>query len=182
MIYSEDKKLAIRAIEKTDLPLIKSWRNDESLRRYFREYRDFSMVQKENWYDGMIGDNRFEMFVIEDYTINDGVRDSKPIGVAGVTYIDWVNRHGDVHFYIGKDSQWIDDKCSPKAIKLILDYGFKTLNLNKLWAEIYEIDTKKLDFFQSLGFQIDASLREHYFYEGEYHTSHILSLLRGEYY
>ena len=103
MIYSEDKKLAIRAIEKTDLPLIKSWRNDESLRRYFREYRDFSMVQKENWYDGMIGDNRFEMFVIEDYTINDGVRDSKPIGVTGVTYIDWVNRHGDVHFYIGKD-------------------------------------------------------------------------------
>ena len=174
MIFSKDKKIGIRAVEKSDLLLIQSWRNDESLRQYFREYRDFSITQKENWYNNMITDNRFEMFVIKDCS-ND-----VSIGVAGITYIDWVNRHGDVHFYIGKDSEWIDRKYSPEAIKIILAYGFNTLNLNKLWAEIYEIDTKKLDFFQSLGFKIDASLREHYFYKGKYYTSHILSLLRSE--
>ena len=175
MIYSEDYKIGIRAIEKSDLSVIQQWRNDESLRRYFREYRDFSMTQKENWYNSMIADNRFEMFIIED------LDSRKPIGVTGLTYIDWVNRHADVHFYIGKDSLWIDDDYSPTAIRLILDYGFNTLNLNKLWAEIYEIDNKKLNFFKSLGFKIDASLREHYFHKGKYYTSHILSLLRNEY-
>ena len=180
MIYTKDKKIAIKAIEKSDLPLIQSWRNDESLRQYFREYRDFSITQKENWYDNMINDNRFEMFVIRDCDGN-CLSDERNVGVTGITYIDWVNRHGDVHFYIGKNSEWIDKKYSPSAIKLILDYGFNILNLNKLWAEIYEIDTKKLDFFQSLGFKIDASLREHYFHNGKYYTSHILSLLRSEY-
>ena len=38
--------IGIRAIEVEDLPLIQTWRNNEKLRRYFREYRDFSMDQK----------------------------------------------------------------------------------------------------------------------------------------
>ena len=182
MIVSKDQKVGIRAIEKNDLELIKCWRNDESLRQYFREYREFSSVQKENWYDNMILDNKFEMFVIEDLVEKNTTKsDSSVIGVTGITYIDWVNRHGDVHFYIGRDSAWIDKIFSPNAIHLTLDYGFNILNLNKLWAEVYEFDEKKLEFFQNLGFSIDASLREHYYFKGKYYTSHILSILKREY-
>jgi len=168
------KNLKLRAIEKSDLKLIQTWRNDERLRRYFREYRDFSITQLENWYNNMIIDNRFEFFIIEN-------KENKPVGVAGITYIDWVNRHADVHFYIGEDFKWIDDKHSYEAFNIILDYGFNTLNLNKLWAEIYEIDKLKLEFFQNKGFKIDANLRDHYYYKGKYYTSHILSLLKKEY-
>lgn len=175
MIFSEDNRIGLRAIEREDLPQIKVWRNNEDLRRNFREYREFSDCQKEGWYESMVGDNRFEMFVIED------VEEKQLVGVAGITYIDWVNRHGDVHFYIGKEGAWIDEVYSPTAIQVLLEYGFETLNLNKLWAEIYEVDVKKLEFFKGLGFKVDASLREHYFFKGRYYTSHILSLLRNEF-
>jgi len=169
------ENLGIRAIEIEDLPIIQKYRNDEGLRQYFREYREFSLTQIKDWYFNMIKDNRFEMFVIIDLDLDE------VIGVTGITYIDWPNKHADVHFYIGKNSEWIDEKYSQTAIKLILNYGFKTLNLNKLWAEIYEIDTKKLNFFKMKGFKIDATLREHYFHNGKYYSSHILSLLRKEY-
>jgi len=175
MIYSNDKSIAIRAMEKSDLPLVKSWRNNDNIRRYFREYREFSSLQKENWYENMVKDNRFEMFVIVDCTKDETV------GVTGLTYIDWVNHHADVHFYIGKNESWIDDIFAPKAINIILDYGFGILNLNKIWAEIYEIDDLKLKFFKNIGFSVDANLREHYYYKGEYYTSHILSLLKKDY-
>ena len=175
MIYSQDKALAIRSIEKTDLVLIQSWRNNEDIRRYFREYREFSIEQLESWYNNMIKDRNFEMFVIINCESN------KVIGVTGLTYIDWVNRHADVHFYIGINGEWIDDKYSKIAIKIILDYGFNILNLNKIWSEIYEIDNKKLGFFSDIGFSVDAKLRDHYFYQGKYHMSYILSLLRKEY-
>ena len=155
------ENLGIRAIEIEDLAIIQKYRNDEILRQYFREYREFSLTQIKDWYFNMIKDNRFEMFVIVDLDLDEVV------GVTGITYIDWPNKHADVHFYIGK--------------KLILNYGFKTLNLNKLWAEIYEIDIKKLNFFEKKGFKIDATLREHYFFNGKYYNSHILSLLRKEY-
>tara|TARA_B110000046_G_C12999228_1_gene401448 strand:- start:416 stop:940 length:525 start_codon:yes stop_codon:yes gene_type:complete len=169
------EKIGIRAIEIDDLPIIQKYRNDENLRQYFREYREFSLTQIKDWYFNMIKDNKFEMFVIIDLNIDEVV------GVTGITYIDWPNKHGDVHFYIGKNSEWIDQNYSNTAFKLILNYGFKTLNLNKLWAEIYEIDTKKLNFFKMKGFKIDASLREHYFHNGKYYSSHILSLLKKEY-
>ena len=172
--------IALRAIEKEDLPLLQSWRNNDDLRKYFREWREFSMAQKEKWYDNMISDDRFQMFMIQrDDKLSH--KDYNTLGVAGITYIDWVNRHGDVHFYIGKNGEWIDKKIAPKAFEIILDYGFNTMNLNKLWAEIYEIDSKKLDFFLKRGFTIDASLREHYYHKGKYYTSHILSLLKKEY-
>ena len=169
--------IKLRAIENSDLPIIQNWRNDECLRRYFREYRDFSMIQLENWYNNMIIDSRFEFFIIEN------IENHKitSLGIAGITYIDWVNRHADIHFYIGKDSQWIDNTYSIKAFNLIQNYGFNMLNLNKLWAEIYEIDSKKLKFFKTQGYKVDASLREHYYYEGKYYTSHILSKLKNEY-
>ena len=98
-----------------------------------------------------------------------------------MTYIDWVNRHCDLHFYIGENFKWIDEEYAPQAIKIILKKAFHTFNMNKVWVEIYEIDKKKLDFFKNLNFKVDAELREHYFYEGEYHSSFILSLLKNDY-
>ncbi len=182
MILSKNKKIGIRAIEESDLGTIQKWRNDSTIRRYFREHRELSLFQKNNWYQKMILSPCFEMFVIEDIELKNNFDDEPTIvGVAGITYIDWLNRHGDVHFYIGKNSAWIDKKYSPEAIYLILNYGFNVLNLNKLYAEVYEIDKKKLKFFKKMGFKVDASLREHYFFEGKYYTSHILSLLKGEY-
>jgi RimJ/RimL family protein N-acetyltransferase len=176
----EKDGIVLRAIEEKDLPVLQSWRNDDNLRRYFREWRDFSLKQKKKWYDQMIFDDRFQMFVIEraDKVFS---QETKMCGVAGITYVDWVNRHGDVHFYIGKGGEWIDKRIAPVAFEMILDYGFNTMNLNKLWAEIYQIDNKKLDFFTKRGFSIDANLREHYFHKGQYYTSHILSLLKKEY-
>tara|TARA_B100001250_G_C19798976_1_gene790089 strand:- start:1902 stop:2432 length:531 start_codon:yes stop_codon:yes gene_type:complete len=170
----ELKNIGIRAIELEDLALIQRWRNNEKLRKYFREYRDFSRDQLQRWYEGMIQSKDFEMFVIVDLSNNETV------GVTGLTYIDWVNRHSDLHFYIGKNSEWIDEQYAPIAIKLILNYGFNNLNMNKLWVEVYEIDDKKLNFFQSIGFEIDATFRDHYYYDGKYFNSHILSLLKKD--
>ena len=167
--------IKIRAMENSDLELVRQWRNNPYFRQFFREYRELSVEHKNSWFNKTVLDDRFHMFIIED------AESSEPVGVSGLTYIDWVNRHADVHFYIGKDEAWIDKKYSPDAIQTILNYGFNTLNLNKLWAEVYEIDGKKLEFYSEIGFKIDASLREHYYHEGSYITSHILSLLKKEY-
>ena len=62
----------------------------------------------------------------------------------------------------------------------MLQRGFNFLNMNKIWAEIYEIDIKKKRFFENAGFKIDACLRKHYYYNGKYYNSYILSLLKEE--
>ncbi len=175
MIKTHDAKIGLRAIERTDLPLLQSWRNSEKLRAFFREYRELSLDSLDKWYSSILHDDKFEMFCITDLNLD------KTVGVAGITYIDFVNRHADLHFYIGENEAWIDDDYARRIFPVLLEYGFNTINLNKLWAEVYAIDLKKLDFFKSFGFEIDACLRDHYFWEGKYYTSHILSLLRKDY-
>jgi hypothetical protein len=163
----------LRPIEKSDLNIIQTWRNNDKVTPFVREYRGLSIQHIDAWYESMILDDKFEMFIMEN--------DKELIGICGLTYINWQNRHADLHFAIYKDFEWIDDTYALKFYEIITDYAFNQLNLNKIYVEIYGNDDKKLKFFKSLNFKVDAQLREHYFYNGEYITSYILSLLKGEY-
>ena len=174
MIKSTCGSYGLRCIEDSDLKQIQNWRNSEELRKFFREYRELSMTQIQSWYNQMIQSSKFEMFMIVDAC-------NQPLGVAGMTYIDFINKHADIHFYIGKDEEWIDIHCTNAIFPIILQYGFNTLNLNKIWAEVYDIDRKKIDLFTKYKFSLDGRLRKHYYYEGRYHDSLIFSLLKSDY-
>ena len=82
--------ISIRCIELEDLPIIQKWRNEESLRKFFREYRDFSITQKKDWYHKILNDNRFEMYaIVEDGKVNDNSycypAGNRIVGVCGLT-------------------------------------------------------------------------------------------------
>ena len=173
MISNKNNKVNLRAVEVSDLKLIQSWRNNSSIQPYVREYRELSMSNIEKWYNSIINNKEFIFYIIEDTEKN-------PIGVAGLTYIDWINKHADLHLGLYEKS-WGDLVYGKATIDLILDYGFNYINLNKIYAEIYSIDKNKLDLFEKTNFKRDAVLREHYFYNGKYEDSHILSILKSEY-
>ena len=48
------KYVTIRAIEKDDLPHLLEWRNKPEYRKYFREFRELSMVQQHSWYENIV--------------------------------------------------------------------------------------------------------------------------------
>ena len=170
----ESEGCFLRPIEPEDLQNIQTWRNDKETIPNVREYRIMSKAHVESWYKAMILDNKFEMFMMVDEA-------NFPIGVCGLTYIDWKNKHADLHFAIYKDSAWIDDKYSEKFYPLIMEYAFGHLNLNKVYVEVYELDNKKIKFFSEKGFSRDACLRQHYYYKGKYWDSYIFSILKEDF-
>ena len=163
----------LRPIEKNDLNTIQIWRNDKNVMPFVREYRKLSEQHINKWYESMILDDKFEMFIMEN--------SNESIGVCGLTYINWQNRHADLHFAIYENFEWIDEFYAPKFYEIITDYAFYELNLNKIYVEVYENDDKKINFFSKRNFKKDACLRKHYFHKGEYLDSYILSLLKEEY-
>ncbi|MFL2600062.1 MAG: GNAT family N-acetyltransferase [Flavobacteriaceae bacterium] len=173
MICNNSKILNIRPIERDDLKLIQKWRNFKSIQPLVREYREMSMDHIIEWYDNTILNNKFEFFIIED-------KKNKPIAITGFTYIDWVNKNADLHLAI-YEYEWGDLKIGSEIMQIMLAYGFKFLNLHRIYAEIYEIDIKKLKLFESFNFKTDAVLRDHFYHDGSYKNSHILSLLKSEY-
>ena len=146
------ERVGLRAVEKKDLTTFLEWRNQPDYRCYFREYRELSMENQEQWFQNkVVNDEHTRMFSI----IN--LEDESLIGACGLCYIDWPNRCADFSIYIGRDHLYIDDVYAVEAAKLMVEYGFGELNLYRLWSEIYEIDEKKKEMFRKLGFVHEAT-------------------------
>lgn len=175
MMY-RGKKIYLDAVGREDLPLLMKWRNNTEFRKFFREYRELNMDMQEKWYESkVLNDSSTEMFAIR-FTDNDEL-----IGCCGLCYINWVHRNADLSLYIGWNNEYIDS-CgyAEEACRLIFDYGFKELNLVKIWTEIYSFDQKKHELYSKLGFHKDGELRKQYYYDGKWWNSNLLSLLADE--
>lgn len=167
--------VSLRAIERTDLPVLLEWRNRPEYRRYFREYRELSMETQNTWYEKVVmNDPRTVMFSIIDKET------TRLLGACGLCYIDWINKNADFSIYIGADNLYIDDKYAPDAGLIMAHYAFEELGLHRVWAEIYDFDEPKKKFFENLGFKLDGRFRETHWSEGKWHDSLFYSLLENE--
>lgn len=173
------KITGLRAVEREDLSLLRDWRNIPDFRRNFREHRELNLDNQQAWFDAQIckNPNNF-MFIIQRLS------DGEPIGACGLLYANWIIRAADFSFYIGHNQAYIDaEGYAEDAAALLIGYGFKNLNLHKLWMELYDIDTLKIAFFTTrMGFSLDGKLRDNCFEDGRYYDSGIYSLLQHEYF
>ena len=172
------KLTGLRAVELDDLPLLRDWRNIVEFRNNFREHRELSLENQKLWYQKHVVNHPDNfMFIIER------LFDGKAIGAAGLLYTNWVARYADFSFYIGENEEYIDsDGYALDTCRLLIHYGFNTLNLNKVWMELYEFDKKKIDFFTSeFAFKKDGILRQNCYSDGKYWNSLVISLLKEDY-
>ena len=171
------KLVSLHAVEKEDLQQFRNWRNNPDFRKHFREYRELNMRQQEIWFEEkVVKDNTALMFSIKRN--NDG----ELLGCCGFVYINWVHRHADLSLYIGWQDSYIDEEgYAEESCRLLLDYGFNELCLNKVWTEIYEFDEKKKTLYEKFGFYQDGLLRQNYWYDGKWWNARILSILSGDY-
>ncbi|MCK4461603.1 MAG: GNAT family N-acetyltransferase [candidate division Zixibacteria bacterium] len=67
-----------------------------------------------------------------------------------------------------------------EAIKIVTRYLFRYRGLNKVHAQTAAFNEGAIAMLESLGFKKDATLRNHYFYDGEFHVGYVYSLLQFE--
>ena len=148
----EGKKVSLKAVERKDLPKLLEWRNKKNFKKFFREYRILNINQQRKWFlDVVEGDKKTVMFSI---ILN---KNQQLIGACGLTYIDWVQKNADFSIYIGDKNIYIDNVLALEAGKLLLQYGFSDLCLNRIWAEIYDFDKKKIELFKTNSFKLYKS-------------------------
>jgi RimJ/RimL family protein N-acetyltransferase len=173
------KKVGLRKVQRGDLDSLMKWRNDDTYRQYFREYRELNLDDQVKWYEKLVlQDQGTLMFSIIDLT------SQELVGACGLCYINWVQRNADLSLYIGKDGIYIDTSVGGYAwdsMEVLFRYAFEELNLYKIWTEIYTIDEKKKELFETFGMNRDAILRDNYFYRGKYINSYIYSMLQPEF-
>ena len=169
------KFINLRSLEEDDLKTLKDWRNMEHVRKTTREFRLLDTIHQKNWFESIQKNNppREIMFGILD-------KRNKLIGVTGLTYVDWKNRHAEISIYMSCKN-WQKTKEAHETIKLIMDYGFGELNLHRLWVEIFLISTNNIKLFENLKFVKEGTLRDRVWRERKWWDSIIYSKLSTEY-
>lgn len=170
------KRIRLRAPERSDLPRFVEWLNDPEVRQGLAHFRPFSMVEEERWFENMLERPGEEHpMVIE-------IRDSnewRPIGNCSFMNIDWRNRLAEVGIFIGDKNHW-NQGYGSEAMDMLLQHGFETLNLNRIYLRVFETNRRAIRSYEKTGFVHEGKLRQAEYQDGIYIDVLLMSVLREE--
>lgn len=115
----------------------------------------------ENWIknDTRVGGQDSGYFVIclkETHTI---------IGVIGLE-VEWENDRAELGYWLGMD-YWNNGYCT-EAAKAMLEYGFNTLDLNRIWTFYIEGNSASGRILEKIGMEHEGTLKKHIKKNGAY--------------
>jgi len=164
-----------RAIEREDLAALRDNRN--ALMENFRQHKLLNMVNQEDWLLAISRGDEHIMMAIAPEVLG-GMLGVGLLGVAGLTYIDWIRRNAEASIYIFPGQ--VRKGFGSAALKKLLDYGFGELALHRIYAEIWNFNAASLALFEKCRFKREGVSRHAVMHKGEWHDSIMLSILEDE--
>ena len=108
------------------------------------------------------------------------IDENKMIGTVSLEKIDWINRNATLGIFIG-DKDYRSKGYGTEAIKLILEYGFKYMNLHNIKLDLMEFNERALKCYQKCGFKEYGRKRKSKFVYGRYYNSININILADEF-
>jgi diamine N-acetyltransferase len=172
------ERVRLRAIEKSDLPAFVRWLNDAEVRRNLELIAPLSMGQEEGWYADVLSQPAIaQPLGIE---VPDGDR-WVLIGNTSFLNINQTDRNAEIGIFIGEKQFW-NQGYGTKAMRLMLQHGFETLNFERIYLRVYETNPRGTRSYEKNGFTEEGRLRNHHFQEGRYIDVLIMGILRNEWF
>jgi ribosomal-protein-alanine N-acetyltransferase len=104
--------------------------------------------------------------------------DNMPVGRILFRRLNAFNRSVELQIMIDPEER--RKKHALNAIKILGKYLFSTRGMNKLYMQMSAENSFGIKLVESLGFRRDATLRHHYFINGEFYDGYIYSVLLFE--
>jgi len=102
------------------------------------------------------------------------------IGHISIHDIDHLHRHAFIGMFIG-DVEYRNKGYGTEAVRLVLDYGFKTLNLHNIMLSVHEDNSAAITCCKNAGFHEVGRRREWIFKDGKYHDVIYMDILANEF-
>ena len=160
-------------IKKEYLSTYVKWFNDPTITKYLLMYRPMNFEQEEDWYKNAIKKENEIYFAI---LIDDS--EEKLIGNCSIA-IDWRNRVGNVGITIGEKKYW-GKGLGTEAMMKLCEYGFNTLNLNRIELETYEFNERAFKSYKKVGYKEEGRRRKAIFDDGNYWDAITMGILADE--
>ena len=172
-------RIRLRAAEKTDIETFCRWVNDPDVTENLMLVFPMSQVEEERWYEKMLEQPPSEHVLVIEIRDPDKPADWFTIGTCQFIHIDWRNRSGEVGIMIGEKTHW-DQGYGTETMRLLLEYGFNTLNLNRVWLQVYAKNPRGIRAYEKAGFVHEGRFRQAHYQHGKYFDVHLMSVLKDE--
>jgi RimJ/RimL family protein N-acetyltransferase len=166
-------RVYLRPLERTDVPLLQAWINDQDVIRNLLNFRPMNLQGEEEFLDKVTRDPDLVVLGIALRS------DDRLIGDVALHRIQSRDRQAGFGILIGEKAEW-SRGYGTEATRLIVRYAFDVLNLNRVWLHVLENNERGRRAYEKVGFKVEGVLRQSAFREGSYIDSITMGILRGE--
>jgi len=169
-----DNLIYLRKLESTDLDRTWGWINDPGIYLKIGSQVPVSKSAQARWFDTV--DQSSDKIIFAICIKEGGIH----VGNVSLDSVETRHRSARLSIFIG-DAQQRGKSIGSRSIKLLADYAFNFLNLNKVWCKMTAGDDQVVHFYENLGFKQEGILRRHEFIDGQYLDKIVFGLLRDEF-
>ncbi len=157
----------------SDVSVLTSWFNDQEVVRYLgRPFTPMYAHDEEEWIRKLSNQKDQVVFMIDN-------ENNVPIGTIGLHKINPRDQRAILGIAIGDKTHW-NKGYGTDAIKVLLRYGFNTLNLRKITLAVFDFNERGMKCYRKCGFVEAARLREEVWIDGAYRDEILMAVFRDE--
>ena len=139
-----------------------AWLNDPEVNEFLDSCRrPTAKYQLKKYYEQVMDSSTDIMFAIIEK------KSARHIGNVRLSKIDWIHREANYGRMIGDKKAW-GKGYGVEALRLIMDYAFNTLNLNRLYTPVIEGNIASIKSNVRAGMQREGRARQARFIKGKY--------------
>ncbi|WP_263771527.1 GNAT family N-acetyltransferase [Propionivibrio soli] len=169
-----DEVIYLRKLEASDLDRTWTWINDPDVYLKIGSQVPVSRTAQLKWFERTDQSSEKIIFAV---CLREG---NVHVGNVSLDCIEPRHRTARLSVFIG-DSAQRGRSLGSRAIRLLAEYAFGFLNLNRIWCKTTAGDEQVARFYQKLGFTHEGIMRQHEYVDGRYVDKVIYGLLRDEF-
>ncbi len=167
--------LSPKGISDEETEQFTEWMNDFQVTDYIgRSGQITTLSGEKEWLENSAKNTDNRNFNIIELSNN------KLIGTIGLEDFKWIERSAVLGIFIG-DKDYRNNGYGTEAIKLLLEYGFKYLNLHSIRLNLIDINERAHRCYLKCGFKDTGRNREAIFLNGKYYDKLHMDILENEF-
>lgn len=164
-------RISLIPLEREHLRKRVDYINDPAIQETLNFDFPTSMAKTEAWFaKNLLTPNRVDFAIV--------LSGGETIGFGGYVNIDRVSRKGELYIFIGKE-YWLGG-YGREAYKLITNYGFIELGLNRVYGYQLGNNQKANNSVKKIGWAVEGFIRDDIYSHGKIKGRFIVSILRDE--
>ena len=167
--------LSPRGASDEEIEKFTDWMNDFQTTDFIgRSGQVVTFIGEKEWLENSAKNVQDRSFSIIELNHN------KLIGTISLENFHWIDRSAVLGIFIG-DKDFRNNGYGTEAIKLLLEYGFKYLNLHSIRLDLLSINERAHKCYLKCGFKDTGCSREAIYVNGKYYDRLHMDILENEF-